>query len=84
MLERAAVKILCAPARFLRIEVELPEGRREHRARQAVAVASLGYLNDNLDRADPVRAMPMEGTLLGPGPLPLPDGTLLRHLAMDA
>jgi hypothetical protein len=33
---------------------------------------------------DPVRAVPLEGTLLGPGALPLPDGTVLRHLAVDA
>ena len=31
-----------------------------------------------------MRRVPVEGTLLGPGPLPLPDGPLLRHLAVDA
>ncbi len=32
----------------------------------------------------PVRAVPMEGTLLGSRALPLPDGPLIRHLVVDA
>ena len=32
---------------------------------------------------DPLRRVPVEGTRLGPGPLPLPDGPLLRHVAVD-
>jgi len=31
---------------------------------------------------DPLRAIRMEGTLLGPGALPLPDGPLLRHVVV--
>ena len=33
---------------------------------------------------DPLRAVPVDGTGLGPGALPLPDGPLLRHMAVDA
>ena len=31
-----------------------------------------------------MRAVSVEGTRLGPDPLPLPDGSLLRHLAVAA
>jgi hypothetical protein len=41
--------------------------------------------NQSQPRPDqPVCRVPVEGTRLGPGPLPLSDGPLLRHLAMAA
>ena len=41
-------------------------------------------INHNLDQASRLRAVSLEGTHLGPGALPLSDGPLLRHVAVDA
>jgi len=41
-------------------------------------------INHDLDPSNPLRAIPVDGTFVGPSALPLPDGPLLRHVAVDA